>query len=70
MMQIIRYCGDCGGEHPFEQPHDRPGQCPDSTDGECAEWLCTACGAALLISVVVAMPSGPAVAAQPRRRVA
>ncbi len=68
MMQIIRYCGDCGEEHPFEQPHGRPGQCPDSPDGECAEWLCTACGAALLISVVIAMP--PAVTAEPRRRVA
>ena len=68
MMQIIRYCGDCGEEHPFEQPHGQPGQCPDSPDGECAEWLCTACGAALLISVVIDMP--PAVAAEPGRRVA
>jgi hypothetical protein len=69
MMQIIRYCGDCGGEHPFEQPHDRPGRCPDSLDGECAEWLCTACGAALLIGVAV-LPSPSAAAAEPRRRVA
>jgi hypothetical protein len=69
MMQIIRYCGDCGGEHPFEQPHDRPGSCPDSPDGECAEWLCTACGAALLIDVV-AMPGAVAVISEPHRRVA
>ena len=66
MVQIIRYCGDCGGEHPFEQPHDLP--CPDSPDGECAEWLCTACGAALLIGVV-AWPAEPAVT-EPHRRVA
>lgn len=69
MMQIIRYCGDCGGEHPFEQPHGRPGRCLDSPDGECAEWLCTACDAALLIGVAV-LPSAPAAVAEPRRRVA
>ena len=66
MMQIVRYCGDCGGERPFEQPHDLPGECPDSPDGECPEWSCTVCGAAVLIDVTI-LPSAPAIAASVRR---
>ena len=42
---------------------------PRTLSGECAEWLCTACGAALLIGVF-ARPSVPAAVAEPRRRVA
>ena len=52
MMQTVRYCGDCGGERPFEQPHE-PGECPDHLDGECPELSCTACGAALLTGVAL-----------------
>ena len=82
MMQTVRYCGDCGGERPFEQPHEQPGECPDHLDGECPELSCTACGAALLTGVAVlpgatVLPSrtwltGASTAAAPgaRRRVA
>jgi len=51
MAQIVRHCADCDADRPFEQPHDEPGGCPDTPDGECAEWSCMACGAALLIGV-------------------
>jgi hypothetical protein len=56
MAQIIRHCPDCGWDRPFEQHHDRPGECPDSPDGDCAEWSCTACGAGLLIGVTWLAP--------------
>jgi hypothetical protein len=69
MTQIVRYCRDCGRDHPLEQPHDRPGQCPDVPDGECPEWGCTACGAALLINVL-AVSFEPALDAGLQRRVA
>jgi hypothetical protein len=46
-----RYCRDCGGERPFEQFH--AGDCPDVPDGECPEWGCASCGAALIIGLVV-----------------
>jgi hypothetical protein len=49
MAQIVRYCSDCSGDRPYEQQHDVPGGCPDSADGECVEWSCTACGTAVLI---------------------
>jgi hypothetical protein len=52
MTQVTRHCPDCGWDRPFEQHHDQAGQCPDSPDGECPEWSCTACGAALLIGAV------------------
>ena len=42
-------CPDCGADQPFEQQHTQPAGCPDSADGYCPEWSCTACGAALLI---------------------
>jgi hypothetical protein len=61
MAQLIRYCAeyrycaDCGDEQPFEQVHaadhqDAPGL---FQEGECREWTCTACGAALIIGVLV-----------------
>ena len=50
MTQVTRHCPDCGWDRPFEQHHDQ-GQCPDDSGGECPEWSCTACGAALLIGV-------------------
>jgi hypothetical protein len=39
-------CPECGDVRLFEQPH--PGVCPDTADGECPEWACTCCGAALI----------------------
>jgi hypothetical protein len=45
-----RYCADCGGERPFEQFHTE--ECPD-VPGDCPEWGCTACGAALIIGLLV-----------------
>jgi hypothetical protein len=44
-----RYCADCGDELPFEQFH--AADCPD-VPGDCPEWGCTACGAALIIGMV------------------
>ena len=48
MSQTFRTCPDCRTERQFEQYHSAPGSCPDSADGICPEWSCTACGAALL----------------------
>ena len=52
MSQMFRSCPDCRAERRFEQYHDVPGGCPDSGDGDCPEWSCTVCGAALLTSVL------------------
>ena len=49
MTQMVRQCPDCGPDRLFEQHHPEPSGCPDSPDGQCPEWSCTACGAALLI---------------------
>jgi hypothetical protein len=48
MVETIRFCPDCGWDSPFEQHHGAAGSCPDAPDGDCAEWSCTECGAALL----------------------
>lgn len=69
MAQIVRHCTDCGWDRSFELVHDQPGECPDAPDGECPEWSCTACGAALLIGVILAERQ-PALAGQPHSRVA
>jgi hypothetical protein len=45
----FRFCADCGDERPFEQFH---ADCPD-VPGECPEWGCTVCGAALIIGLPV-----------------
>jgi hypothetical protein len=52
LAQMTMYCPDCGAERPFEQYHAETGCCPDSPDGQCPEWSCTACGAALFVSVI------------------
>jgi hypothetical protein len=52
MVETIRHCPDCGSDRSFEQYHAAPSHCPDTPDGYCPEWLCTACGAALLISLI------------------
>jgi len=62
MAQLIRYCAkyrycaDCGTEQPFEQLHVAGCQ-----DGECPEWACTACGAALIIGVLPGYTAGNSV---------
>jgi hypothetical protein len=53
MSEMARYCADCGWERLFEPHHAIAGSCQDSPDGRCPEWMCTACGAALLIDVAV-----------------
>jgi hypothetical protein len=59
MGPMFRPCQDCRGERLFEQPHPAPGRCPDSADGQCPEWLCTECGAAV-ITMVPPLPARPA----------
>jgi hypothetical protein len=59
MGPMFRPCQDCRGERLFEQPHAAPGSCPDSPGGQCPEWLCTECGAAV-ITMVRPAPAGPA----------
>lgn len=51
MGQMNRYCRECGQDQPFDQPHAGPGCCPDVPDGDCPEWACTGCGAALFIGI-------------------
>jgi hypothetical protein len=49
MDYMIRHCRECGGDQLFDQPHEDQGCCPDAADGDCVEWVCTGCGAALFI---------------------
>lgn len=51
MSLLTRYCRECEQDRAFDQPHDGQGCCPDTIDGDCPEWACTECGAALLIGV-------------------
>lgn len=39
------YCDTCAAVVPFEQP-----RCLDGHDDGCPEWLCTACGDAILVA--------------------
>jgi hypothetical protein len=48
MGPMTRYCRECGRDQVFDQPHRDEGDCPDVPGGECLEWACTRCGAALL----------------------
>ena len=50
MSQPIGNCPGCGDDQPFEQLH--PQQCPD-VDGDCPEWACVTCGAAVIMGTVV-----------------
>jgi hypothetical protein len=52
MVEMVRHCPDCGSDRQFEQHHPDQGGCPDSRDGYCPEWSCTACGAGLLIGFI------------------
>jgi hypothetical protein len=69
MSQAFRPCSECGGEQLFEQHHAIPGECPDSPDGECPEWLCTGCGGALLTGFVL-YPAEPKLISRMPSRVA
>jgi hypothetical protein len=69
MVEMIRFCPDCGRNRLFEQHHVAAGVCPDSPDGWCPELCCTDCGAALLVRFT-ARPSRMAAHWQPGRRVA
>jgi hypothetical protein len=51
MIQPVGNCPGCGGDEPFEQIH--VGTCPD-TGGECPEWACVSCGAAVIMGTVPA----------------
>lgn len=71
MVEMTRYCADCGWDRLFEQHHATDGSCPDSPDGWCCEWFCTDCGAAVLIGVDSALAdAAQALELQPGRRVA
>jgi hypothetical protein len=48
MGLITRYCRECDRDQPFDQPHRQDGCCPDTLGGECLEWACSRCGAALI----------------------
>lgn len=60
MTDIVRDCPCCGSAREFSQIHGGPGRCPDSGDGSCPEWFCTACGTAVLVGV---LPAGRPLAA-------
>ena len=62
MSQPLGNCPGCGGDEPFEQIH--PGDCPDAGGGECPEWACTACGAAVIMGT---LPAADAPVYQPVR---
>jgi hypothetical protein len=65
MSQPLGNCPGCGGDEPFEQIH--AGECPD-VGGECPEWACVACGAAVIMGTTqVTAASAAAAARQPAR---
>ena len=51
MIKPVGNCPGCGGDEPFEQIH--ASTCPD-TGGECPEWACVSCGAAVIMGTVPA----------------
>jgi hypothetical protein len=68
MIQVVRHCADCGWDRLLERYHPA-GSCPDVPDGDCPEWSCTDCGAALLIGFD-SSPHDPPQALQLRDKVA
>ena len=50
MSKLLGNCPGCGCDEPFEQIHI--GGCPDTGGGECPEWACTACGAAVIMATL------------------
>jgi hypothetical protein len=64
MSQPLGNCPGCGGDEPFEQIH--AGECPDAGGGECPEWACVGCGAAVIMGTTQATGvPGVAAARQP-----
>lgn len=57
MSQPVGNCPGCGGDEPFEQIHAGP--CPD-TGGDCPEWACVSCGAAVIMGTVPVPGDSPA----------
>jgi len=49
-MTPLGNCPGCAADDPFEQVH--PAGCPDVA-GECPEWACPVCGAAVFMGTVV-----------------
>lgn len=47
MTELMWHCCDCGQDRLFQQRH-AIASCPDSRSGDCPEWACTGCGAALI----------------------
>ncbi len=47
-MTTYRWCAECGDERAFDQP-----PCLDGHAGECPEWCCVECGAAVVIGGLV-----------------
>jgi hypothetical protein len=62
MSQPLGNCPGCGGDEPFEQIH--PADCPDIPGGECPEWACVACGAAVIMGTTQVMAASVAEAAR------
>ncbi|HET9898047.1 MAG TPA: hypothetical protein VFQ44_24210 [Streptosporangiaceae bacterium] len=60
MNNTFRDCPGCRCRREFIQIHPDPGRCPDVSTGICPEWVCTDCGAALLIDLApaAAAPAG------------
>jgi hypothetical protein len=69
MVEMIRFCPDCGRARLFEQHHPVGDGCPDTPDNRCPEWYCTACGTVLLLQFTC-QPPEVAPQLQPGRRVA
>jgi hypothetical protein len=61
MIQPVGNCPGCGGDEPFERIH--VGTCPD-TGGECPEWACVSCGAAVIMGTIPAAAAPAATAGQ------
>jgi hypothetical protein len=51
MPHLSRFCDGCSEERLFEQFHPDPASCQDFPDGDCQEWGCMVCGAALIIGL-------------------
>jgi hypothetical protein len=51
MTQPLGNCPGCDGDEPFAQVH-ADGECPDNV-GECAEWMCSGCGAGVFLGLVI-----------------
>lgn len=59
MGLMTRDCRECGGNQEFDQPHRGQGDCPDVPGGDCLEWACTGCGAALLTVIPGVLADAP-----------